>query len=120
MARDYRQVVTDVGELVAMLKTAEHHIVALQAQVRALGAEPVTDQLHKRVDTLELSVRSLNSLQNAGIEFIYQLVERTEVEMLKSKHFGRKGVSEIKEVLADLGLWLGMKLGDDFPRTSQQ
>lgn len=68
------------------------------------------ENLFKRVDELELSVRSQNCLQNAGIEYIYQLVERTEAEMLKTKNFGRKSLNEIKEILTDLGLSLGMKL----------
>jgi DNA-directed RNA polymerase subunit alpha len=73
------------------------------------------ESLFKRVDELELSVRSQNCLQNAGIEFIYQLVERTEAEMLKTKNFGRKSLNEIKEILSDLGLSLGMKL-HNFPK----
>jgi DNA-directed RNA polymerase subunit alpha len=73
------------------------------------------ENLFKRVDELELSVRSQNCLQNAGIEYIYQLVERTEAEMLKTKNFGRKSLNEIKEILADLGLSLGMKL-HNFPK----
>jgi DNA-directed RNA polymerase subunit alpha len=88
--------------------------------------EPVVDEaedaepewnpwLFKRVDELELSVRSQNCLQNAGIEYIYQLVERTEAEMLKTKNFGRKSLNEIKEILADLQLSLGMKL-TGFPK----
>jgi DNA-directed RNA polymerase subunit alpha len=73
------------------------------------------ENLFKRVDELELSVRSQNCLQNAGIEYIYQLVERTEAEMLKTKNFGRKSLNEIKEILADLALSLGMKL-HNFPK----
>lgn len=78
--------------------------------------EEWNDALFKRVDELELSVRSANCLQNAGIEYIYQLVERTEAEMLKTKNFGRKSLNEIKEILAELGLSLGMKLSPNFPR----
>jgi DNA-directed RNA polymerase subunit alpha len=74
-----------------------------------------SDALFKRVDELELSVRSQNCLQNAGIEYIYQLVERTEAEMLKTKNFGRKSLNEIKEILDELGLSLGMKL-HNFPK----
>jgi len=74
-----------------------------------------SEALFKRVDELELSVRSQNCLQNAGIEFIYQLVERSEAEMLKTKNFGRKSLNEIKEILADLNLSLGMKL-HNFPK----
>jgi DNA-directed RNA polymerase subunit alpha len=73
------------------------------------------DALFKRVDELELSVRSQNCLQNAGIEYIYQLVEKSEAEMLKTKNFGRKSLNEIKEILGDLSLSLGMKL-HNFPK----
>ena len=73
------------------------------------------EALFKRVDELELSVRSQNCLQNAGIEYIYQLVEKSEAEMLKTKNFGRKSLNEIKEILADLNLSLGMKL-HNFPK----
>ena len=78
--------------------------------------EEVNENLFKRVDELELSVRSANCLQNAGIEYIYQLVEKSEAEMLKTKNFGRKSLNEIKDLLAELGLSLGMKLSPTFPR----
>lgn len=73
---------------------------------------PPNPYLNKRVDELELSVRSANCLQNAGIEYIWQLVQRSEAEMLKTKNFGRKSLSEIKEILAELDLSLGMRLPD--------
>ncbi len=76
--------------------------------------EEFNENLYKRVDELELSVRSANCLQNAGIEYIHQLVEKTEAEMLKTKNFGRKSLNEIKEILDELGLSLGMKL-NNFP-----
>ncbi len=79
-------------------------------EARSEESEEMSDNLFKRVDELELSVRAANCLQNAGIEYIYQLVERTETEMLKTKNFGRKSLNEIKEILAELGLSLGMKL----------
>ena len=75
----------------------------------------VNENLYKPVAELDLSVRSANCLQNAGIEFIWQLVERTEPEMLKTKNFGRKSLNEIKELLSDMGLSLGMKL-HNFPK----
>jgi len=84
------------------------------AEEQAGPSEDFNDNLYKRVDELELSVRSANCLQNAGIEYIYQLVERSEAEMLKTKNFGRKSLNEIKEILAELGLSLGMKL-HNFP-----
>ena len=66
--------------------------------------------LHRSVNELELSVRSINCLQNAKIETIGDLVQKTEAEMLKTKNFGRKSLQEIKTVLASMGLTLGMKL----------
>ena len=84
-------------------------------EVEEEAAEEFNEALFKRVDELELSVRSQNCLQNAGIEFIYQLVEKTEADMLKTKNFGRKSLNEIKEILADLNLSLGMKL-HNFPK----
>jgi DNA-directed RNA polymerase subunit alpha len=59
---------------------------------------------------LELSVRSANCLQNANIKLIGELVQKTEAEMLKTNNFGRKSLKEIKEILATMGLGLGMKL----------
>lgn len=66
--------------------------------------------LYRSVNELELSVRSINCLQNAKIETIGDLVQKTEAEMLKTKNFGRKSLQEIKTVLASMGLTLGMKL----------
>jgi DNA-directed RNA polymerase subunit alpha len=71
---------------------------------------PLNPNLFKSVDELELSVRSANCLQNANISDIGELVQRSESEMLKTKNFGRKSLNEIKEVLASMGLELGMML----------
>ena len=68
------------------------------------------ENLYRSVEELELSVRSANCLKNADINKIYQLVSKTEAEMLKTKNFGRKSLNEIKEVLTEMGLTLGMKL----------
>lgn len=68
------------------------------------------ENLNRRVDELELSVRSANCLQNANIRYIGELCMKTEAEMLKTKNFGRKSLNEIKEILAEMGLSLGMKL----------
>jgi len=68
------------------------------------------ENLYRNVEELELSVRSANCLKNANINKIYQLVSKTEAEMLKTKNFGRKSLNEIKEVLTEMGLSLGMKL----------
>jgi len=73
------------------------------------------DQLRKSVDELELSVRSYNCLKNANIGTLYELVQKTEPEMLKTRNFGRKSLNEIKEILDEMGLSLGMKLEDMDP-----
>ncbi|MCL4427587.1 MAG: DNA-directed RNA polymerase subunit alpha [Deltaproteobacteria bacterium] len=70
----------------------------------------VNENLLKNVDELELSVRSANCLKNANIKTIYELVQKTEGEMLRTKNFGRKSLNEIKEVLSTMGLSFGMKL----------
>jgi DNA-directed RNA polymerase subunit alpha len=77
--------------------------------------EPVNENLFRSVDELELSVRSANCLQNANITLIGELVQRTEQDMLKTKNFGRKSLKEIKEILANMGLSLGMKI-DNWPQ----
>jgi DNA-directed RNA polymerase subunit alpha len=75
-------------------------------------AERLNENLNRSVDELDLSVRSYNCLKNANIRTIGDLVQKTEAEMLKTKNFGRKSLSEIKELLAEMGLSLGMKLDD--------
>ncbi len=76
--------------------------------------EPLNENLFRSVDELELSVRSANCLQNANITLIGELVQRTEQDMLKTKNFGRKSLKEIKEILQNMGLSLGMKI-DNWP-----
>jgi DNA-directed RNA polymerase subunit alpha len=68
------------------------------------------EKLSRSVDEMELSVRSYNCLKNANIGTIGELVQKTEAEMLKTKNFGRKSLNEIKEILGEMGLSLGMKL----------
>ncbi len=70
------------------------------------------DNLNRSVEELELSVRSYNCLKNANIATIGELIQKTEAEMLKTKNFGRKSLNEIKEILAQMGLSLGMKIDD--------
>ena len=70
------------------------------------------ENLNRSVEELELSVRSYNCLKNANIQTIGELVQKTEAEMLKTKNFGRKSLNEIKEILASMGLSLGMKIDD--------
>jgi DNA-directed RNA polymerase subunit alpha len=73
-------------------------------------ASSVNEHLDKSVEELELSVRSYNCLKNANIRTLRELVQKTEGEMLKTKNFGRKSLNEIKEILAGMGLSLGMRL----------
>jgi DNA-directed RNA polymerase subunit alpha len=72
------------------------------------------ENLFKTVDELELSVRSANCLRNANIKYIGELVQKTEQQILETKNFGRKSLNEIKEILASMGLRLGMHL-ENFP-----
>ena len=70
----------------------------------------LNENLFKTVDSLELSVRAANCLENANIKFIGELVTKSEGDMLKTKNFGRKSLNEIKDILAEMGLSLGMKI----------
>ncbi len=71
---------------------------------------PFNVNLLKRVEDLELSVRSMNCLRNDNIVYIGDLVLKTENEMLRTPNFGRKSLNEIKEVLSQMGLYLGMQV----------
>jgi DNA-directed RNA polymerase subunit alpha len=81
-----------------------------KVQEEAGQSEKLSENLLKSVDELELSVRSANCLKNAGIHIIGELVQKTEAEMLKTRNFGRKSLNEIKEILSEMGLSLGMKI----------
>lgn len=83
-----------------------------EAPVGTVSEEEQTtnENLFRTVDELELSVRSANCLQNAGIQYIGELVQKTEGEMLKTKNFGRKSLKEIRDLLAEMDLQLGMKI----------
>jgi DNA-directed RNA polymerase subunit alpha len=85
-----------------------------QETIKEPESEPLNENLFRCVDELDLSVRSANCLQNADIKYIGELVQRTESEMLKTKNFGRKSLLEIKELLSEMGLGLGMRLSS-FP-----
>ena len=81
------------------------------AQEESKAAEPPFNKnLLRKVDELELSVRSANCLKNDNIVYIGDLVQKTEAEMLRTPNFGRKSLNEIKEVLAQMGLHLGMEI----------
>ena len=76
------------------------------------GPQVRNENLNRSVEELELSVRSYNCLKNANISTIGELIQKTEAEMLKTKNFGRKSLNEIKEILAQMGLSLGMKIDE--------
>jgi DNA-directed RNA polymerase subunit alpha len=86
-------------------------------EVKPVEEAKLNENLFRSVDELELSVRSANCLQNANIKTIGDLVQKSEAEMLKTKNFGRKSLKEIKEILAEMGLSLGMKLESWPPKT---
>jgi DNA-directed RNA polymerase subunit alpha len=83
-------------------------------EIREVRSPKLNDNLFRSVDDLELSVRSANCLKNANIRYIGELVTKSEAEMLKTKNFGRKSLNEIKEILSEMGLNLGMKI-DGWP-----
>ena len=97
-----------------------------QEEIARLESKPQQTQTHansallKSVSELELSVRSANCLQNANIKYIYELVSKTEGEMLRTKNFGRKSLNEIKEILQQMGLGLGMKVDSIMKEIQQQ
>ena len=81
------------------------------------GKASLNENLFKTVDSLELSVRAANCLENANIKYIGELVTKSEAEMLKTKNFGRKSLNEIKDILSEMGLSLGMKIDGFDPST---
>ena len=78
--------------------------------VEPLPSPELNENLFRNVDELELSVRASNCLKTANIRTIADLVQRTESELLKTKNFGKKSLNEIKTILGEMGLSLGMKL----------
>ena len=93
---------------------AEAPVVGDSDEIRPVFNE----YLYRPVEGLPISVRAFNGLQNADIKYIGELVQRTEQDMLKIKNFGRKSLNEIKEVLTDMGLSLGMRL-ENLPSRSE-
>ena len=88
------------------------------AEAAEEGHPSLNENLFRSVAELELSVRSANCLQNAGIKYIGELVQKTEAEMLKTKNFGRKSLNEIKEILREMGLDFGMRI-ENFPSRAE-
>ncbi len=84
----------------------------LELEASERGSKRLNENLNRSVEELELSVRSYNCLKNANIQTIGELVQKSEQEMLKTKNFGRKSLNEIKEILASMGLSLGMRIDE--------
>jgi DNA-directed RNA polymerase subunit alpha len=90
-----------------------------EATAEHADTEKLNENLFRSVDELELSVRSANCLKHASIKLIGDLVQKTEAEILATKNFGRKSLNEIKEILSEMGLSLGMKL-DSWPPKKEE
>ena len=107
-----------VGLAAKLLKDHMNIFINFEEEIEATAAsddrkpEIRNENLNRSVEELELSVRSYNCLKNANIQTIGELVQKTEAEMLKTKNFGRKSLNEIKEILASMGLSLGMKIDE--------
>ena len=108
-----------VGLAAKLLKDHMNIFINFEEEIEAEGHHDAgfgtlrNDNLNRSVEELELSVRSYNCLKNANIQTIGELVQKTEAEMLKTKNFGRKSLNEIKEILAQMGLSLGMKIDEN-------
>src|SRR5690606_6120949 len=94
------------------LFVGEGFVVEEQQPISEEPKKKLNENLFRRIEEIELSVRSANCLENADIKYIGELVMKTEAEMLRTKNFGRKSLNEIKEILNEMGLGLGMKLED--------
>ena len=97
-----------------MLFVGEGLIVEEAEPVEEEPKRKLNENLFRRIEEIDLSVRAANCLENADIKYIGELVSKTEAEMLRTKNFGRKSLNEIKEILSEMGLTLGMKL-EEFP-----
>lgn len=100
------------------LPEEEEEIVTAEEEIKKSPA--FNENLLRSVSELELSVRAANCLKNAGIETISEMVQKTESEMLKTKNFGRKSLNEIKEILIEMGLGLGLKVDDTIVREARK
>ena len=106
-----------LGLSAKLLKDHMNIFINFEEELETEGAddrkpEIRNENLNRSVEELELSVRSYNCLKNANIQTIGELVQKSEAEMLKTKNFGRKSLNEIKEILAQMGLSLGMKIDE--------
>jgi DNA-directed RNA polymerase subunit alpha len=136
-ATDYERLILEVwtngtvrpeeGISLAATLLKDHLMIFVESEesiVEEKEAEPTPEAtgidavLSRSIDELDLSVRSANCLKNANIHTLRDLVRRSEKEMLETKNFGRKSLEEVQEVLADLGLRLGMDVPQEPARAS--
>ena len=94
--------------------------VETQVEPDAEAPAVPNEHLDKSVEELELSVRSYNCLKNANIRTIGELVQKSEADMLRTKNFGRKSLTEIKEILESMGLGFGMRVDKDLETAESQ
>jgi len=106
----WRELRRELEEARIMIEEMRNQSTLFITEHVKVTAPEANDFLFRRVDSLRLSTRPRNCLKNMGVEWVYELVEKTEEEMLKTRGFGRKSLNEIKEVLASMGLSLGMTL----------
>ncbi len=104
-------------QLTTFVNFEEPVAVGRQEEDESLDFNPL---LLKKVDELELSVRSANCLKNDNIVYIGDLIQKTEAEMLRTPNFGRKSLNEIKEVLTSMGMHLGQEVPDWPPETIEE
>ena len=108
-------------QLTIFINFDESEEVEARSAEETIESRPqLNENLFKTVDSLELSVRAANCLENANIKYIGELVTKSEAEMLKTKNFGRKSLNEIKDILAEMGLSLGMKIDGFDPSLLRQ
>src|SRR5690606_20569230 len=96
------------------LFVGEGLVLEREEPIAEIPQKKFSENRFRKIDEIELSVRSANCLDNADIKYIGELVQRSEADLLRFKNFGRKSLYEIKERLSEMGLSLGTKI-DDFP-----
>jgi DNA-directed RNA polymerase subunit alpha len=108
-----KMVIQHLNSLITFEEEPEEEVVEVEEETG------INEHLFRSVDELELSVRSYNCLKNANIRTIGELVQKTDAEMLKTRNFGKKSLNEIKSILTEMGLSLGMKLENFPPKTEE-
>jgi DNA-directed RNA polymerase subunit alpha len=98
------------------IRAEDEKAAVMEAEMAGPEVSPLDEmreKLDRSIEELELSVRSFNCLEAAGIKTIRDLVQKSESEMLKYRNFGRKSLSEIKNILREMDLTFNMRIGED-------